>query len=387
MAIKLEITVNDDCPYEDIWRSFETQMRAIGFSRTVGVAPGLSAPYTTPKEPPVGSTTVQFTDKPNLTVVDTLSDALARATERFDTAGSGETGTTHATGATATATFTAGNIINGLTGEMVQKSETPLSDMDGDRKRGEAGAGHRRRTNAQIAADEAYFKQKERAEEALRQMDKGVHDHVERATIDELQSALAISSGEERVNPEDAADEAVEAHSGPPTLEDLRAEVAKYIETFGVKASVENMRSIIGCRIDQVPAKEIPNAIAKVRAAIGGSTILTPNSPADDSPVPPGEKAPEMENLFGGEPAKSLTATKEMVVEIIKVYGRKFDGSDDPEKMVIAKEDLPKVFTKAFGAGVTGMGSMPEKTPEAFGNVWRAIRDAVEKNPFGRKAK
>ena len=83
-----------------------------------------------------------------------------------------------------------------------------LTDMDGDRKRGEAAPGHRRRTNAQIKDDELWLEQKARAEAALKAMDAGVHDHVEPATIEELQRALAVSTGEERINPEDAADEA-----------------------------------------------------------------------------------------------------------------------------------------------------------------------------------
>ena len=263
--------------------------------------------------------------------------------------------------------------------------------MDGDRKRGEAGPGHRRRTNAQIAEDNRYFEQKERAEAALKEMDKGVHPEpgaiTETRFVQPPNGGYTISSGDERVNPEDAADEAAETAAratDAPTLEDLRAAVAEYIGVHGVKASVDNMRAIVGCPIDKVPANEIANAIAKVKLATSGTTVVTPNSPADDTAVTPSAKAPEMEGLFSGERA---TATKEDVVEIMKVYGRKFDGSDEPEKMVVTKEDLPKVFTQVFGAGVTGMGSMPQKTPEAFGQIWRAIRDAVEKNPFERAVK
>jgi hypothetical protein len=326
------------------------------------------------RDAPAGSTTVQFTEKPNLTVVDT---------------GSG-------TGASLRVALAPGNVFNALTGETIQKvSEQPLADMDGDRKRGEAGPGHRRRTNTQIAADEAYFAQKTRAEAALREMDKGVHSEAE---------AHSISSGEERVNPEDAielaaeaaereaarraadtsgaeqdaADEAAETEqrsSDVPTLEDLRAEVGKYIEKFGVKASVDNMRAIIGCRTDQVPTEEIPNAIAKVRLAISGSTVLTPKSPADGSAVPPDAEATEL-----------LTATKADVVAALTAYGLKYDGATDPEKMPVTREDMPKVFAQTFGAGVVGMTTMAEKTPQAFGKIVAAIRDATERNTFKRKA-
>ena len=262
-------------------------------------------------EAPVGSTTVQFTEKPNLRAVETATVGAPPSAE-------------------------------------AKWPEPTLGPMDGDRKRGEAGPGHRRRTNAQIAEDNLYLEQKARAEAALKEMDKGVHPEPgseEWEDKKQREHDAAISSGEERVNPEDAADEAAETAAratDAPTLEDLRAAVAEYIGVHGVKASVDNMRAIVGCPIDKVPADEIANAIAKVKLATSGTTVVTPNSPADDTAVTPSAKAPEMEGLFSGERA---TATKEDVVEIMKVYGRKFDGSDDPEKMVVTKEDLPKVFT------------------------------------------
>ena len=35
MSIRIEIVINDDCPYEDVATAFETQMKAIGFVRDV----------------------------------------------------------------------------------------------------------------------------------------------------------------------------------------------------------------------------------------------------------------------------------------------------------------------------------------------------------------
>ena len=273
--------------------------------------------------------------------------------------------------------------------------ETPLSDMDGERKRGEAAPGHRRRTNAQIKDDELWLAQKERAEAALRRMDAGVVDpeniemKIKGVNIDTSGGGAsftsAIATGEERVNPEDAADEAAETAArpdGPPTLEDLRAAVAEYIEKFGHAASVKNMRTIIGCAVAECPVAEIPNAIAKVKLAISGSTVVTPVDPAT------GGASAEGESLFGGEPAAPVTATAADVVAAIKAYARLYDGQDtDQDAMACTKEDLPKVFAEQFGKGVTGLGSLPDKKPETLGKILVAIKAATEKNTFGRAAK
>ena len=191
-------------------------------------------------EAPAGSTTVQFSEKPILRAVETATVGAPPSAE-------------------------------------AKWPEPTLGPMDGDRKRGEAGPGHRRRTNAQIAEDNLYLEQKARAEAALRQMDKGVHPEPgseEWEDKKQREHDAAISSGEERVNPEDAADEAAETAaraSDAPTLEDLRAAVAEYIGVHGVKASVDNMRAIVGCPIDKVPPGEIANAIAKVKVGDVGN--------------------------------------------------------------------------------------------------------------------
>lgn len=261
-----------------------------------------------------------------------------------------------------------------------------LSDMDGDRKRGEAAPGHRRRTNAQIESDKLWEKQKARAEAALKKMDAGVHDEmkIEGVKIDTSGggASFTISTGEERINPEDAADEAAETAarlaSETPTLEDLRAVVALYIDKFGHAASVKNMKTIIGCAVAECPVAEIPNAIAKVKLAMDGGTVITPVNPATGKPSA---------ELFDDEPAP-VTATKAAVVEAIKAYGRKYDGNDtDQDKMPITREDVPRLFTETFGAGVTNMSTMPDQKPETLGKILVAIKAATEENKFGREAK
>ena len=125
--------------------------------------------------------------------------------------------------------------------------------MDGDRERGKAGPGHRRRTDKQIAEDTAYFASLPAS-----------------APLAPGADAPLISTGEERISPEDAADEAAETAAratDKPTLETLRAAVGRYTETFGAKASIENIRAIIGKPMIEVAEEELPAAIARVEAA------------------------------------------------------------------------------------------------------------------------
>ena len=133
--------------------------------------------------------------------------------------------------------------------------------MDGDRERGKAGPGHRRRTDKQIGRGHAYFASLPAS-----------------APLAPGADAPLISTGEERISPEDAADEAAETaarRSGDkPTLETLRAAVGRYTETFGAKASIENIRVIIGKPMIEVAEDDLPAAIARVEAAIAGGEPL-----------------------------------------------------------------------------------------------------------------
>jgi hypothetical protein len=254
-----------------------------------------------------------------------------------------------------------------------------LSDMDGNRKRGEPAPGHRRRTNVQIESDRLWMEQKARGHAALAEMDKGIHDHeapISRAEAEATAEMDAFDAAQ------DAEDEAAETAARPatdaPTIEDLRAAVARYSAKAGPAATVANIRGIIGCAMIEVPADKIGEAIAKVDLATAGFGVIMPNSPADDKPV-------ETESLFGGTPAAPPTATPAEVLAAIMAYARRYDGQDtDQEKMAFTKQDLPKVFSETFGAAVTGLGSLPDKTPETYGKALAAIKAATEANRFGR---
>jgi hypothetical protein len=256
--------------------------------------------------------------------------------------------------------------------ERVQKAlDTPLypkpTAMDGDRERGKAGPGHRRRTDKQIAEDTAYFASLPASVPLAPGAD-----------------APLISTGEERISPEDAADEAAEtaAHAtDKPTLETLRAAVGRYTETFGAKASIENIRAIIGKPMIEVAEEELPAAIARVEAATRGETI-TVTTLTETAPVP--------ESVFGDaladKPTEPVHATKADVIEAFAAYGKKYDGVSDPKLMTITREDLPKVLEGVFGAGATTVAKIPQ-TPEGFGKAMTAVYVAVRDNPFKRTPK
>ena len=256
--------------------------------------------------------------------------------------------------------------------ERVQKAlDTPLypkpTAMDGDRERGKAGPGHRRRTDKQIAEDTAYFASLPAS-----------------APLAPGADAPLISTGEERISPEDAADEAAETAAratDKPTLETLRAAVGRYTETFGAKASIENIRAIIGKPMIEVAEEELPAAIARVEAATRGETI-TVTTLTETAPVP--------ESVFGDaladKPTEPVHATKADVIEAFAAYGKKYDGVSDPKLMTITREDLPKVLEGVFGAGATTVAKIPQ-TPEGFGKAMTAVYVAVRDNPFGRTPK
>jgi len=256
--------------------------------------------------------------------------------------------------------------------ERVQKAlDTPLypkpTAMDGDRERGKAGPGHRRRTDKQIAEDTAYFASLPAS-----------------APLAPGADAPLISTGEERISPEDAADEAAETAAratDKPTLETLRAAVGRYTETFGAKASIENIRAIIGKPMIEVAEEELPAAIARVEAATRGETIAV-TTLTETASVP--------ESVFGDaladKPTEPVHATKADVIEAFAAYGKKYDGVSDPKLMTITREDLPKVLEGVFGAGATTVAKIPQ-TPEGFGKAMTAVYAAVRNNPFGRTPK
>jgi hypothetical protein len=262
---------------------------------------------------------------------------------------------------------------NGKFAEPVAKTTNPLADElsalerpedlkaptqpeGSTRVPGQPSPGKKRRTKEEVAEDYAY-------------MAKAIPGSSETTVF----PAAAISTGEERIDPEteaqDAADEAAEtaARKGDePTINDLRNAALRYQEWFGVKAAVDNMRGIIGCAIAEVKPEGIADAISRVEAAISGLTVIgVPNGKAAEAPA---------------------TATKEDAYAAAAVYGKKFDGVEDPAQMIITREDVSKLLQRMFGGDAKSFGTMPQ-SPESFGKAVAAINAAVRDNPFQREAR
>jgi len=182
---------------------------------------------------------------------------------------------------------------------------------------------------------------------------------------------LAISTGESRVGPEDdpeaeaadAADEAAEtAKTGLAPIDELRRAVGAYQKKFGMPAAVALCAEdgIIGCGAQEVPEEDIPEMIARVQAAMGAA---------------PAEAKTETK-----EAAKP--ATKADVQAAMLRYAKKFDGQDtDMEKMPFTMSDCPKIFTAAFGPGITKLSHVPE---DGYAKAIAGIEEAIQKNPFKR---
>lgn len=182
----------------------------------------------------------------------------------------------------------------------------------------------------------------------------------------------SISTGEERVGPEDseadarrdAADEAAEteANGGLAPVDELRRLVGQYQKKHGMPAAVALCAEggLIGCGVHEVPEADIPAVIEKVRAAIDGETSKGTEAPA--------------------EPAKQ--ATKADLQKAMLRYAKKFDGQDtDMNAMPATMEDCPKIFEMLFGEGVTKLSQVPE---DGYAKAIAGIDEAIEKNPFKR---
>ena len=316
--------------------------------------------------------------------------------------------------------------------QQILMANTPtFGPMDGDRKRGEPGAGHRRRTNAQIAEDEVYFKQRGHA--AVATMELGTEKSsqgryeitgqsgVEAVTLglpsdpsspksaaattqpsNESVSESLISSGGDRANPEDdaqdAADEAAESasHRGSEaTLDDLRKVIGEYQKKFGMaQAAAKSLEYNGGQPIFEVPSKDIPLTIMRWKAAIehdkpGEAAKFTPVKPSEDRKFIH-ESTAKGFNPESGNPVTVVhtqqIATREQVNAAINDYATKFDGSLEQAKMVNTKTDIPKLMERLFGAGKNNFNAI-ERTPENYGRVITAIQAEISKNTFGRTPK
>jgi hypothetical protein len=227
------------------------------------------------------------------------------------------------------------------------------------RERGQASPGKTRRTKAEIAEDEA--------------ADKADSENITDESGES--SGMSISSGEERISPEDeetvqqdAADEAAETERNGGLVP--RERLRKALGALGMKAGVAAVQpgGVLGMTVDQVPDDEIEAAIAKLEAAkqAGDDYRKVLKEPAKQEDVKVTLKA----------------ATKDDLMQAMLDYAEIFDGTRDPKKAVLAAEDCGRVFQLAFqDEAVKNLSAVPA---DGYDKAIVGIREAIEKNPFKR---
>lgn len=246
-------------------------------------------------------------------------------------------------------------------GDEVQvEHEEPQTATPPARERGKPSPGKRKRTAAEIAEDERYNEINEPSSE----------DESDPAG----RIAAAISTGDERVGPEDdaavaeadAADEAAEAEAtskGELTLDDLRAAMGRYQKKFGMAAATSDIPALLGCAPTEIDPMDYQSAIEMIEEVIGKGEV---------------EKAAEP------------VASKDDVVKAMLAYVAFADGDTadptDATTMPKANEDFGRLFTMVFGSGITKLSHIPA-TPEAWGKTLAGIQEMQAKDPFGRGAK
>lgn len=175
----------------------------------------------------------------------------------------------------------------------------------------------------------------------------------------------AISTGENRIGPEDeqdAADEAAETEkSGLAPIDVLRRLLGDYQKKHGMPAAVKLCQEggLIGAPIHELDDAGIEKAIAAM-------SVSSLSSEAKAEPKPVEKVAPK---------------SKGDLIEAMMRYGDKFDGTREQAKMVHTLADCPRIFTEVFGDAVTKLSQVPE---DGYGKAVAAIEQAIASDPFGR---
>lgn len=223
------------------------------------------------------------------------------------------------------------------------------------RERGKPSQGRARRTKEEIAEDEAADAADAAKQQAAEEAD--LKDDVK----------LAVSTGEERIGPDDeqdAADEAAETEkTGLASIDVLRRLVGDYQKKHGMPAAVKLCQDggLIGKPIHELDDAGIEAAIATMR---GGKS---------------GAYTQDMTEQFTNEQFEPKT--KADLVEAMMRYADKFDGTRDQAKMLHTLADMPKVFVETFGEGVDKLSKVPE---DKYAEAVAAVEAAIEADPYGR---
>lgn len=209
-----------------------------------------------------------------------------------------------------------------------------------------------------------------------------------------------VSTGEERVDPQDAADEQAEtqaaktAGGGKLTLNDVRQAITRYSNKFSVEAAVADMRALLGCAINDLGEDQLVLAetIGKIDLLVSNGQRVGGAKQDDKLKVAPKTETAEAaadEGLFGptskpvivAEP-EPPRATKDEANAAGFAYGKKYGNS-------VMAEDILKIVKGLFGEGVKNFGdllTLPGEQAVVFGRFRVAVLDAIESNPFNRAA-
>lgn len=259
--------------------------------------------------------------------------------------------------------------------EILGTNITGSSDALDTRAVGSADEGRSRRTKAQIAEDAEFEELAASKGISLDKLNAGIASAGRAAAKDQLEMLdsrdkqidepqAAISTGEERIGPEDvqdAADEAAETEkSGLAPIDVLRRLLGDYQKAHGMPAAVKLCQEggLIGAPIHDLDEAGIEKAIAAMS--------VSPLSLAKSETQQTKQVAPK---------------TKADLIEAMMRYADKFDGTRDQSKMKATLKDCPKIFVGVFGDAVTKLSQVPE---DGYGKAVAAIDAAIEADPFGR---
>lgn len=217
---------------------------------------------------------------------------------------------------------------------------------------GQPSNGRTRRTKAEIAEDEAF-----------------VSAAVAASGTAVFSEPAAISSGEERISPEDAADEAAEtAKTGIEPIDELRHVAGEYAALVGFATATQNIQKLLGAMdISELSDADIPDAIARIKDKIAeGAPEPTENVFADDPP-----------------PAKTLDDYKALIKAAFVDYAKAFDKTDDLQMAKFTQIDGMKVIKMVWPEHDYRISQLPFE-PANLEKVLVGISRAIKDNFFKR---
>lgn len=214
------------------------------------------------------------------------------------------------------------------------------------REPGKPAPGRQRRTKAEIAEDE---------------------------TRDVADDTPAISTGGERINPADAADEASEAaqrdeDDEETPIEKLRRAMNRYAEIVGPADAIDKIKELLGGKNPiELADDEILAAIERVeRAATEGNKQAASGSIMDDAPK-----------------AKSMDDWRAEIRAALLAYAQKFDKTTVMAQAKFAQEDGAKIFDMVWPGQTLTLSTLPDE-PANLAKLVSALGKAIATNYFKR---